>query len=377
MRLGEIGFAAPYNASALWTEAPKHRKKQAGAGTSSSAERGLSAGKAINGVKPPRIRPLEHVAGDKAAIEEEWSVVEPAAASADEAKVAQTVTGDGAAPVSTLIEEQQAKRRRGFVSKANGKVRGKGPGGARSGWASTGKQDEATISELPVDTDLLETREGEEKEKESLPLQADDEAPFLAEISSGSEELMGSELKGNEELPADDSGNGASDGSEEHDTHANPNSHGDEMQGAIEDGPGQANGNGFITVKQRGGERRSGRQTARGVIACRDIVSRDTVSRDTSGEPSGRFQAATAAPNGTTIITPSSSQRVSLSSGVSGWLQEFGLSKYAELFELNEVDTEVLPLLTMDDLREMGVDAVGARRKMFTAIQELGQLRGI
>jgi hypothetical protein len=64
-------------------------------------------------------------------------------------------------------------------------------------------------------------------------------------------------------------------------------------------------------------------------------------------------------------------QRITLSAGVSGWLQELGLGKYAELFELNEVDTEVLPLLTLDDLREMGVDAVGARRKMFTNIEAL------
>jgi hypothetical protein len=127
-------------------------------------------------------------------------------------------------------------------------------------------------------------------------------------------------------------------------------------------------------VKQREGERRSGRQAAR-----RSNPSRDTVSRDTGGEPSGRFQAAPSAANGTIVATPSSSQRVapSLAAGVSGWLQDLGLGKYTELFELNEVDTEVLPLLTMDDLREMGVEAVGARRKMFTNIQELGQLRGV
>jgi len=68
---------------------------------------------------------------------------------------------------------------------------------------------------------------------------------------------------------------------------------------------------------------------------------------------------------------------VSLSSGVRGWLHALGLGKYSEIFELNEVDNEVLPLLTMEDLREMGVGAVGARRKMFTAIQDLGQMCGM
>jgi hypothetical protein len=59
------------------------------------------------------------------------------------------------------------------------------------------------------------------------------------------------------------------------------------------------------------------------------------------------------------------------SGGVKGWLCALDLGKYSETFELNEVDNEVLPLLTMEDLREMGINAVGARRKMFNAIQEL------
>lgn len=63
----------------------------------------------------------------------------------------------------------------------------------------------------------------------------------------------------------------------------------------------------------------------------------------------------------------------SISNGVKGWLQGLGLAKYAPLFETHEVDTEVLPLLTLDDLKEMGVSAVGTRRKMFYAIQQLGK----
>ncbi|XP_024528190.1 cilia- and flagella-associated protein 251-like [Selaginella moellendorffii] len=53
------------------------------------------------------------------------------------------------------------------------------------------------------------------------------------------------------------------------------------------------------------------------------------------------------------------------------WLHDLELLKYAECFEKHEVEDDVLPLLTFDDLREMGVSAVGARRKMFTSIQDM------
>ncbi|KAJ7518727.1 hypothetical protein O6H91_20G005200 [Diphasiastrum complanatum] len=57
---------------------------------------------------------------------------------------------------------------------------------------------------------------------------------------------------------------------------------------------------------------------------------------------------------------------------VARWLEALNLGKYADLFELHEVDDDVLPLLTIEDLREMGIAAVGTRRKMFAAIQALG-----
>ncbi|KAF5792611.1 putative sterile alpha motif domain-containing protein [Helianthus annuus] len=44
---------------------------------------------------------------------------------------------------------------------------------------------------------------------------------------------------------------------------------------------------------------------------------------------------------------------------------------YASVFEMHEVDEEALPLLTIDDLTEMGVVAVGARRKLYAAICQL------
>ncbi|CAF2085112.1 BnaAnng19850D [Brassica napus] len=59
--------------------------------------------------------------------------------------------------------------------------------------------------------------------------------------------------------------------------------------------------------------------------------------------------------------------------GVKIWLQELGLGRYWPMFEIHEVDDEVLPLLTLDDLKDMGITAVGSRRKMFSAIQKLGR----
>ncbi|WCJ35796.1 Sterile alpha motif (SAM) domain-containing protein [Euphorbia peplus] len=56
---------------------------------------------------------------------------------------------------------------------------------------------------------------------------------------------------------------------------------------------------------------------------------------------------------------------------VSRWLEEKGFGKYAGAFEMHEVDEETLPLLTLEDLKEIGVLAVGSRRKIYTAIQQM------
>lgn len=61
---------------------------------------------------------------------------------------------------------------------------------------------------------------------------------------------------------------------------------------------------------------------------------------------------------------------------VGRWLEELGFGKYAGLFERHEVDEEVLPLLTLEDLKEMGVLAVGPRRKLYTAIRQLRHSSG-
>ena len=54
------------------------------------------------------------------------------------------------------------------------------------------------------------------------------------------------------------------------------------------------------------------------------------------------------------------------------WLQSLGLERYEPLFRDNEIDWEVLPKLTSDDLREIGVVAIGHRRKLLDAIAALG-----
>lgn len=59
--------------------------------------------------------------------------------------------------------------------------------------------------------------------------------------------------------------------------------------------------------------------------------------------------------------------------GVRIWLNSLGLGRYAPVFKIHEVDDEVLPMLTLEDLKDMGINAVGSRRKMFCAIQKLGK----
>jgi class 3 adenylate cyclase len=50
------------------------------------------------------------------------------------------------------------------------------------------------------------------------------------------------------------------------------------------------------------------------------------------------------------------------------WLGDLGLGNYADAFEENLIDAEVLLTLTSNDLKEIGVQAVGVRRKILNAI---------
>jgi hypothetical protein len=54
---------------------------------------------------------------------------------------------------------------------------------------------------------------------------------------------------------------------------------------------------------------------------------------------------------------------------IADWLKRLDLSEYAERFAVNGIDISVLPHLTDQDLKEMGV-LLGHRRKMLAAIGE-------
>jgi class 3 adenylate cyclase/tetratricopeptide (TPR) repeat protein len=53
------------------------------------------------------------------------------------------------------------------------------------------------------------------------------------------------------------------------------------------------------------------------------------------------------------------------------WLRGLNLGHYEAAFRENEIDGEILPTLTADDLKELGVAVVGHRRKLLTAIASL------
>jgi class 3 adenylate cyclase/predicted ATPase len=54
-----------------------------------------------------------------------------------------------------------------------------------------------------------------------------------------------------------------------------------------------------------------------------------------------------------------------------GWLRRLGLEEYEAAFRENRIDDTVLPKLTADDLKDLGVGFVGDRRKLLDAIAAL------
>ncbi|KAI5329457.1 PREDICTED: bicaudal C [Prunus dulcis] len=87
-----------------------------------------------------------------------------------------------------------------------------------------------------------------------------------------------------------------------------------------------------------------------------DNDARDWNCRGTSGDRNGNEGRGTCGEDGVRV-----------------WLNGLGLGRYAPMFEIHEVDDEVLPMLTLEDLKDMGINAVGTRRKMYCAIQKLGK----
>src|SRR5215472_9672823 len=60
---------------------------------------------------------------------------------------------------------------------------------------------------------------------------------------------------------------------------------------------------------------------------------------------------------------------------IADWLKKLGLPEYGERFAENGIDVSVLPHLTDQDLKDMGV-LLGHRRKMLAAIGELSNKPG-
>jgi len=56
---------------------------------------------------------------------------------------------------------------------------------------------------------------------------------------------------------------------------------------------------------------------------------------------------------------------------VSAWLRQLGLGEYAAAFAANHIDLATLRQLTVDDLRDLGINSVGHRRRLLEAIAQL------
>ncbi len=57
---------------------------------------------------------------------------------------------------------------------------------------------------------------------------------------------------------------------------------------------------------------------------------------------------------------------------VAAWLTGLGLEQYQQAFRDNEIDADLLPKLTADDLKDLGVVLIGHRRRLLQAIADLG-----
>ena len=56
---------------------------------------------------------------------------------------------------------------------------------------------------------------------------------------------------------------------------------------------------------------------------------------------------------------------------VADWLRTLGLEQYEAAFRENDVSAVVLPSLTAEDLKDLGVTSVGHRRQILEAIAAL------
>ena len=57
---------------------------------------------------------------------------------------------------------------------------------------------------------------------------------------------------------------------------------------------------------------------------------------------------------------------------IGDWLRGLGLERYEPAFRENRIEADVLPSLTFEDLKDLGVTLVGDRRRLLDAIAKLG-----
>ena len=56
---------------------------------------------------------------------------------------------------------------------------------------------------------------------------------------------------------------------------------------------------------------------------------------------------------------------------IAAWLQRLGLEQYEQAFRENRIEADVLPSLTAEDLKDLGITLVGDRRRLLDAIAAL------
>ena len=59
---------------------------------------------------------------------------------------------------------------------------------------------------------------------------------------------------------------------------------------------------------------------------------------------------------------------------VTAWLRKLGLEQYEPAFRENKISADLLPSLTAEDLKDLGVSLVGDRRRLLSAIAALQSL---
>src|SRR6516164_8155567 len=70
-------------------------------------------------------------------------------------------------------------------------------------------------------------------------------------------------------------------------------------------------------------------------------------------------------------IVARNARATELAMNIPAWLRGLGLGQYEEAFRDNAIGPDVLPRLTAEDLKELGVSLVGHRRKLLDAISLL------